>query len=198
MRSNSVLNKPHVPAVSPMTYEELLATLGEKDRASIERQILAYETKINAAAAERWRRLAALLRTLAPAPIKLAGSNAMQFFVPDGKYRKQVFAMQALADGAFAIYAPDVLAEALRLGVISTLGRGSVGNTYRVGKSDETLVIDPLDGKTPNPDAFFKDMTGWNRKALRMTLPANATEAQTRAVEQICAVASTQWGTTPE
>jgi hypothetical protein len=193
MRSNTVLGKPQAVLMAPMKYAALLATLGEKDRGSLERQITAFDGKAGAPAADRWRRLACVLRTLAPGPVKLAGSNAMQFFIPDGKYRKQVFAMQATGEGSFLVYAPDVVAEAVRKGLVSGLGHALEGNIYRVGKSDETLVIDLLDGKTPNPDAFFKDMTGWNRKAIRITLPAKPSDGQARAVEQICALAAGQW-----
>ena len=33
-------------------------------------------------------------------------------------------------------------------------------------------------------------MTGWNRKALRMILPADAAESQVEAVEMICAISA--------
>ena len=52
--------------------------------------------------------------------------------------------------------------------------------------------------KTPGPEFFYKDMTGWNRKAICVTLPAMASEAQVRAVENLCALAATEWATAAE
>ncbi len=181
-----------------MEYDQLLAGLGEKDRAGLERQLAAYAAKLGEAQAVRWRRLLCVLRTLSPGPVKLASANAMQFFIPDGKYRKQVFAMQAMGDGSCAVYAPDVISEAVRSGLLSKPSRVDDRDSYRVSKSVEMLSIDSLDGKTPNPDAFYKDMTGWNRKAIRMTLPAEASDAQVHVVEQICVLAAEEWATTSE
>jgi hypothetical protein len=185
--------KPKVAPIAPMKYAALLASFGDKDRGNLERQIQVYETKLGTDPADRWRRLACVLRTLSPGAAKLAGSNAMQFFIPDGKYRKQVFAMQAAAEGTFAVYAPNVLSEAIDAGLLSASKRMDDGNSYRIGKSDESLQIDRLDGKTPNPDAFYKDMTGWNRKAIRITLPTQPSETQIKATEQLCALAAQEW-----
>ena len=41
-----------------------------------------------------------------------------------------------------------------------------------------------------NPAAHFKDLTGWNRKALRITLPPSASPAQVEAAELLCAIAA--------
>lgn len=193
MRSNTVLAKKPPAQVTPMKYEALLAGLGDRDRGSLERQISAYEAKCGAASAERWRRLACVLRSLAPGPAKLGGSNSMQFFIPDGKYRKQVFALQALSTGEIAVYVPDVLAEAIAHGILVEGKRDQTSNTYRLSETPDLLAIDALSAKTPNPDLFYKDMTGWNRKALRLTLPSRPSDAQIKAVEQICALAARAW-----
>jgi hypothetical protein len=176
-----------------MDYATLLAGFSEKERQSYERQILAYETKLGAGSAEHWRRLTCVLKTLAPASAKLSSSHTVQFFVPDGKYRKQVFALHGAEDGTLMVYARDVLADAIRAGIFAKPQRAENGNAYRVSGSGETLLIDALDGKTPNPDVYYKDMTGWNRKAIRITLPAQASDAQIGAVESLCTLAAMEW-----
>jgi hypothetical protein len=183
-------------APKAMDYTAFLERFSEKDRKSVERQIMAYEAKAGPEPAERWRRIAALLLTLAPMPgkmpAKFASSHALQFFIPDGKYRMQVFAVHGAPDGSVAIYAPDVLAQAVRERIL--LGNAEGENLYRL-KSKEPLTIEPLDGKTPNPDPIYKDMTGWNRKAMRIILPASASEEQIHAAEQLCILAARQWAT---
>jgi hypothetical protein len=49
-------------------------------------------------------------------------------------------------------------------------------------------------------DPVYKDMTGWNRRAISITLPPSATEVQCQAAEQLCALAAADWAgvTAPE
>ena len=42
--------------------------------------------------------------TLAPHFAKTDGQQRVRFFVPDGQYRMQVFAMEDLRDGVITIY----------------------------------------------------------------------------------------------
>ncbi|MGE5611387.1 MAG: hypothetical protein ACM359_19210 [Bacillota bacterium] len=184
-----------VPA-KPMDYAALLAGFSEKERQTYERQIQAYETKLGAGSAEHWRRLTCVLKALAPAPAKLGSSHTVQFFIPDGKYRKQVYALHGLEDGTLTVYAPDILAKAIREGILAKPQRTNDVSVYNIGKTGETLPIDLLDGKTPNPELYFKDMTGWNRKAIRITLQAQASDVQMEAVEQLCTLAAMEWAAT--
>lgn len=177
---------------TPIGEADFLGRFTEKDRGSLERQIVAYEQKNGSAPADRWRRLARVLMALAPFPAKLTATCKLQFFIPDGKYRMQVFAIQPLADGAMGVYAPDVVARAIEAGIIIAVPDNP--NVYRVGGSQlEMLTIDRLDGNTPEPDPVFKGMTGWNRKAIRMTLTRTASAEQAQAVEMICALAAMDW-----
>ena len=48
--------------------------------------------------AKLYKRLAAMLYGLAPQAIRTTGQRAVQFFVADGKYRVQAFALEDLAD----------------------------------------------------------------------------------------------------
>lgn len=192
MRANSSSVLKPVPALKPMDYPAMIAGLGEKDRGSLERQLLAHEGKVGQAAAQRWRRLACTLRSLAPGRLKIAPASVMQFYIADGKYHQQVFALQALADGGFVMVAPNVLQAAIDAGVLGKPRAGHAG-IYQVGRTAETLAIDALDGSTSNLDAYCKDMTGWNRKAMRIVLPADASDAQVKAAQQLCALAAIQW-----
>jgi hypothetical protein len=185
--------------VPKVDLDALLAKFGAKDRQTFDRQLAAREAHAPASPhlVDRWRRLAGLLMTLAPAPPKLAGVDTMQFFIPDGKYRKQVYAIHASADGTIDVYVPDILETAARAhllsgpaGKVSDTGRV---NLYRVVDSKESLRIESLDGATVNPSPFYKDMTGWNRKAVSVQLPPSASDEQLEAVERLCALAATTW-----
>lgn len=181
-------------ATGPFDYEGLLAKMGAKDRLNIERHIAALEADRDPAHARNWKKLAATLMTLAPFAAKTNGQQTVQFFIADGKYRMQVFALQDLRDGIITIYCGDVLDEALKSGLLSgpKEADGEM-NSYKVGKSSDTLKVDRLDGKSPNPLPFYKDMLGWNRRALRITFAATATGEQVQAIEKLCALSTRQW-----
>jgi len=65
--------------------------------------------------------------------------------------------------------------------------------TYTVVPGGDPLHVDALDKNAINPANHFKDMIGWNRKAVRLMLPSAASEAQVEAVELACAVAATHF-----
>ena len=56
--------------------------------------------------------------TLAPVA-KVIGKQTIQFFIPDGKYRMQVFALEDLQDGNMTVYCPDVIAECVQAGLLA-------------------------------------------------------------------------------
>lgn len=177
-----------------------LAKLGAKDRQTFDRQVAAREARSpgDARLADRWRRLAGLLMTLASAPPKLAGSDAMQFYIPDGKYRKQVFAIHATNDGSIVVFLPEIIDLASKSRLLSGVkGTGDDDNDrvrlFRIVDSNESLRIELLDGSTANPSPFYKDMTGWNRRAISVQVPPSATDEQVQAVERLCALAATTW-----
>jgi len=173
----------------PIPFHEFLAKLSPKDRASAERRVGVLEAEPDPGRAPLWKRLACALMTLAPHAAKLVGRQTIQYYVADGKYRKQVFAMEDLQDGHFTVYCPDVLPEATKAGLVAPAPHLGA-HFYQVRSSAEPLRIEPLDGASLNPGAHFKDMTGWNRKALRVTLPPSPSEAQVEATETLCALAA--------
>ena len=70
------------------------------------------------------------------------------------------------------------------------------GEQFTVAASpDEALVVEQMDEKHPlNPPEHVKHMTGWNRKAVKLTLPASAADSpQATMVEQLCDLAARQW-----
>jgi len=179
---------------TPVDYPTFLTRLGTKDRLNVERHLATAEAEIESAHASNYRRLVCLLAALAPAPAKTHGQQAVQFYIPDGKYRMQVFAVHDARDGVIIIYSEDVLDAAIKSQHVS--GPHEVAgatNSYRIRGSIDSIKIDRLDGKSINPQPFYKDMLGWNRRGLRLTIPANATPHQVEAVEHICALAAKRW-----
>ena len=53
--------------------------------------------------------------------------------------------------------------------------------------------IDALDRDSVNPSAHFKDMVGWNRRALRVVVPPMASQEEVAAAELLCAIAATRF-----
>jgi hypothetical protein len=64
-----------------------------------------------------------------------------------------------------------------------------------VGSLRATLHVESLDAQnTPEPATHVKNMLGWNRKSLRITLPIIGTDrARLAAVEALCQLAAKQW-----
>ena len=162
---------------SAADMETFLTGLAGKDRSNIEKHLAACDAEPDPTHGKLWRRLAVGLRRLAPLPVQTVGQHAVQFFIADGKYRMQVFALEDARDGRLMVYLPDILAEAEKAG--APLG---------------VLKPEALDAaNTPNPSPHIKHMLDWNRKAVRLTLPTRATPQQISAAETLCALAADRW-----
>ena len=96
-----------------LSFAEFLAKLPPKDRVNAEKRVGVLEASAAAGLADLWRRLASALMTLSPHAAKLVGKQTVQFYVADGKYRMQVFALEDLQDQIITVYCPDVLTEAI-------------------------------------------------------------------------------------
>jgi hypothetical protein len=172
-----------------MDFADFLARLPAKDRVNAEKRVAVLETGPDPRRAALWRRLVCVLMTLAGHAAKFVGKQTIQFYVADGlRYRMQVFALEDLQDGYMTVYCPDALAEAVKAGVLAPADAAS--HMYLILSSDEPLRVESLDGNSLDPGAHFKDLTGWNRKALRITLPPSASPAQLEATELLCAIAA--------
>lgn len=192
--SKALLSAARAALAKPISYEAFLAQLGAKDRLNAERHVAASEAEADPRHAVLWKRLACALMTLAPHTAKFNGQQSAQFYVPDGKYRMQVFALEDLRDGHVSVYSGDVLEDAIKAGLLTAPKRGAgEPNEYRITGTDDTLIVDSLDGTAENPAAFFKDMVGWNRKAIRVVLPYDVNAAQVSAAETLCGLSARKW-----
>ena len=171
-----------------VTFAEFLAKLPTKDRAAAERRVATLDAAGDAERAALWQRLACSLVTLAPHAAKLVGKQTLQVYVADGaRFRRQVFALEDLHDGNFTVYCPDVL-EVVGAGLLARSPDGG-RDEYVTGPGAPPLRIERLDGKKLAA-AHVKDLTGWNRKALQITLPPAPSDAQVEAAELLCATAA--------
>jgi hypothetical protein len=173
--------------------DAVLAKTGAKDRTHIQRHLTAADAEPDPAHASLWRKLAELLASLAPLPVQAVGHTAVMFFVPDGKYRMQAFALEDQSDGRIALYLPDILAESVRKKILK---KADEPLEYAiVGSQRSTLHVEALDAQnTPEPATHVKNMLGWNRKSLRITLPIIGTDrARLQAVDALVNLAAKQW-----
>lgn len=170
--------------------ERVLATMGMRDRSLIEKRLATLDADADGARAVLWRRLLVKLSELVPLPPHPLGSHAVQFFIPDGKYKMQVFALEDVGDGSLVLYLPDLLARAVKSKVLV-----NVGGRYSPAEApNQTLTIQQMDVNTFNPAEFMKHMVGWNRKAIKLTLQVSAHDsAQLTAAERLCELTAAQW-----
>jgi hypothetical protein len=171
--------------------EELLAKTGARDRVNIEKHIAACDAETDPGHALLWRRLMAKLGELAPMALNTVGLQVVRFFIADGKYRMQVFALEDNSDGLLGVYLPNILAKA----VSEKLLVKNSGSYSLVSSPKHTLAVEQMDANNPSdPPEFVKHMTGWNRKAVKLTLQANEPDSpQVSAAESLCELAARQW-----
>jgi len=169
--------------------DAMLSRAAAKDRVHIQRHLTGTDAEPDPSHGALWRRLADKLASLAPLPIQTAGHSGVLFFVPDGKYRMQLFALEDQNDGRVVVYLPDILQQAINKKII----KPSEGNDEFpiVGAVRNTLHVELLDSQnTPEPPTHVKNMLGWNRKAMRVTLPAVGSDgSRIDAAEALCLLA---------
>ena len=184
-------------ALEPLiNFEAWLAALGARDRVNLERHVAALEAE--PVHATLWRRIARSIATLAPHAASTTGQQAVQFFIADGKYRMQVFALEDNRDGKIMIYVVDALDDAYKADLFGKPAKDNPTNLPILAAPGQTLTVETLSAAdTPNPSPFYKHMLGWNRKALRLTLPVGSSDAQVTAAESLCAVAAAKWEKKP-
>jgi len=173
----------------PVPLDEFLAKLAARDRQNVDRHLAAADAEPEPDHAKLWRRIARSMFTLSPHAVTTIGQQALQFFIADGKYRMQVFAVEDPRDGRLLIYTADVIKEAIKQGILAAPPKNDASAGYVVvADKTQRLIIEPLDANnTPNPHPWYKNMLGWGRKALRVTLPVKATPEQIAAAEALCA-----------
>ena len=178
MRSMSSGAVPWVEADGPRDESDFFAftrSMRQIDRHLTSRHLMACEAERSPTHARLWRRLAVSLFRLAPLRPEWANRNGMRFFVPDGDYRRQLFALEDRFDGRVHVYLPDVLQPNAEELVALTPGSWVISSRQN----------------TPKPAAHVEHMLTWNRRALRVTVSALEPSATcVAAVERACAAAA--------
>ena len=191
----STANDGKPPKMPPrIEYEAFLAKLTPKDRLNIERHLVAVEEVSTKAHAKLWKRLATAMMTMAPHSAKANGQQSMQFYIQDGKYRMQIFAIEDLRDGTVHVYMTDAMDEAVAAGAMPKYNPADEPDMLRLPGTTDLLNAERMDGKVSNPAPFYKDMLGWNRRAVHVALPAMASEPQIAAVETLMAYGAKKAG----
>ena len=189
-----VLEQARAALQKPMSLDDFLAKLTARDRTNVDRHLAVIEAEPDPKHAALWKRLARTLSTLAPHSASTTGQQAISFFVADGKYRMQVFAMEDNRDGKVILYAVDALDDALKAHVLRPPPKGTEDASAHPLSNGQVLSVESLTNEnTPNPSPFYKHMLGWNRKAVRITLPHDASDEQITAAENLCAIAAVRW-----
>jgi hypothetical protein len=134
------------------------------------------------------------MMSMAPHSAKANGQQSMQFYIQDGKYRMQIFALEDLRDGSIHIYAADAVDEATKAGLFAKGKPTDEPNEMRLTGGTDTLNVERLDGKVSNPAPFYKDMLGWNRRAVHITLPTMASDAQADATLKLLVLGAKKAG----
>jgi hypothetical protein len=178
-----------------MAFDNFLSTLSAKDKLNVERHLTACEADGGLPHATLWKRLISKLATLAPMPAQTIGQHAVMFFIADGKYKMQVFAIEDQRQGEVVVYLPDVLDQAIKVKVIRKGKEHDDGMRYPLGADDrQSLRIESLNARmSGETGAHYKNMLGWNRLALRAILPVDATSQEIAAVENLCMTAAQKW-----
>lgn len=178
-------------APQQLTFDAFLAKLGTRDKVNVEKVLATAETA-NKRHVDVWKRLATTLFNLSPHAVQTSGQQAVRFFIADGKYRLQCFALEDQQDGKLCVYTNDVLSAAVKKKLIEEDDdTESEVPIYFAPKDEDTRIgIESLNaGNSGNAPEHYKHMLGWNRKALRITVPTTATDKQVGLVELLCALA---------
>jgi hypothetical protein len=168
----------------PAGLEPLVAMASVSDRRKIIKHYELCEAESERGHAEKWKRLAVTLAKLAPKALNTIGSLSMRFYRADGKYRRQLFALEDLRDGKITIYAANVVKKAIAARLVRPPSQAD-SHLFSVRGTDELLEVESLATTNADPP-LYKDMLGWNRTAMRIAIPSSANEVQLKVAEQLC------------
>ena len=176
---------------NPLNTEEALQKLGAAGATPLARRLAGY-AQTHPQRARAFGTIGAHLLAMAQGRPRTL-QRAVLLYVPDGAYQMQVFAMDDGVDDTLAVCCEDVLKPAISGKVIAPTG----DDQYRIAGSSHVLRVEQFDGRTENTPAYINAMTGWNRKAIRITLPADLTQQHVDAVLMLCALSAGLWKTAP-
>ncbi|GEM_PF-2287342 len=174
---------------APIDVEAMMIRLALRGPTAQARR-LALSEQNNPRRAAAWQRLAILMGSLALARPRVL-ARAMMFFIPDTRYFQQVFSLDDAADGSIVACCEDVLQAATDAGVLDQQA-GQPDRHFVLG-TPQAIYIEQLDGKSDNVPPHCNSMTGWNRRALKITLPSSPSAEQVDAVAILCALSSLRW-----
>jgi hypothetical protein len=188
------MNPFTTPTPAAGGFDDFHARLGTRDRLSVDRHLAACEKKPTPDHARLWRRLAGLLSELSPHSVRMSGQRAALFFVADGGYSRQSFAMEDMTSGSLSVYLPDVMDRAVAAGIVTgPVGKDGEVATYGVAGTNERLDVESLTARgTTSAPEYYRHMLGWNRRAVRITMPTNAESPLVQAVEAICRLSASE------
>lgn len=172
---------------APKTFDQALEKLPQKDRANIQKH-LDQMAAMPKAATDTWKSLFLALTLRAGHACQAVGTDAVRFFIQDGTYKLQMFALEDKLTEPRQVYLPNVLSESIKAKLLT---RGTPPGTYGVvGAADETVKIDELDANTQaDAPVHYKFMVGLNRKAIRITLPSRERPALVKLIGAMCDLA---------
>lgn len=171
-------------------YEALISHLSVKGSAAINRRNEQREEGSSNDLIELWKRFAGGLSRLVGHAATMEGQNILKFYIRDGKYRQQVFALEDNREGAIHLYLPDVLAKAKERKILFA---GEAVPMYRISANAEVqLRLEIITADTPDMNVC-KAMVSWGKKALVTTLSPLLNEKQLGAIEQLCELAAEAW-----
>lgn len=193
-KSGSKLPAAKALLKSKQTFEAMLAKmLSAKERQNAQQHLEQLRAE-DGARADQWERMACTLFTLAPDFPRFVGQKAMQFSIPDGRYKLQVFALQSGDKGVTHVYCPDVLAEAIEMGAVRA---GKAGERpHLVGGTTALVGVDQVVAEAPGEQRVadcVRPMLGWGKKALHVGLTPDMPASLLDATEILCAIAALKW-----
>lgn len=184
-----IIEQARARLAEPVDVAAALQKLGATGNTALARRI-ATSAETLPDRAKAFERIGTRLVTMAPGRPRTL-QRAVLLYVPDGAYQMQVFAVEDSQDNGLVVCCEDVLDTAVAAEVVAP----GTGTQYKVGDTRLTLTIERFDGKTENPPPYINSMTGWNRRALRITLPPTMQKAQVDATLLICAISAGSWRT---
>src|SRR5215218_7180377 len=125
----------------PADFDAFLGKLAARDRQNVDRHLALADAEPEADHGKLWRRIARALFTLSPHAVTTIGQQALMFFVADGKYRMQVFAIEDPRDGRLLVYTGDVAKEAIKQGILAAPPKGDASAGYVVAADKAQRLI---------------------------------------------------------
>ena len=170
-------------------FDRLQARMTPKAKASVAKHLDIVSGDAALGFGECWKRVVGMLGRLAPDLVEAAGTS-LKFSIVDGKYRRQVFAIDDQRKGLIQVYLPDVLAAAQTAGLIGVAEAGTVGVK---GDIKTRIPLDVITADTKDIPDCCKPMLGWGRRALRFEITVAGDDTQVKMIEKLCVLAAEAW-----